>query len=149
MLRINQKNNAISKTTEAYLSMCKFGDHYLGVTADGVFSIGGATDNLAAIQATVRSGEFDLGTSNSKRIAYFHLGLETPGLMQFEVFCDEDQAGYTVDIPYIDSTLRNVLVKVPKALRGRYWSWELRNVDGSQFTLHSIKIIPVTLLSAR
>lgn len=148
MIEINLKNRAISQTALPFNSMCKFGDVYIGATSEGLFKLDGYNDDGAEIPALIRSGMFDLGTSNDKRFAYFHLGLEATGDMEMEIFCD-GVSSYTAEIPYQEDGRRNVLVKIPKGLSARYWAFELRNVDGAFFVLHSVKIVPITLLSAR
>lgn len=148
MIELNIKTGAPSHTTLAATSMCNFGTVSLCTTTAGLFVMGGASDNGTDISMLMRSGMFDLGASNDKRFAYFHLGLEATGDMEMEIFCD-GVSSYTAEIPYQEDGRRNVLVKVPKGLSARYWAFELRNIDGAFFVLHSVKIVPITLLSAR
>ena len=148
MLQLNLKNRAASQTTQAYNSLCKFGQHYIGATATGLFKISGFTDNTAEIPAIIRSGMFDLGTERNKRIAYFYLGLETDGDLEFDLHCDGEYMT-TIDVPYPGEGKRELMIKVPRGLNARYWAWELRNVDGSFFVLYSVKLLPVVLQSAK
>ena len=148
MLQLNLKTRAAAQTTQAYNSMCKFGNHYLGATSGGLFRISGYTDNAAEIPAIVRSGYFDLGTERNKRIAYFYLGIETDGALEFDLLVDGEYAT-TIEVPYPGEGKREMLIKCPKGLSARYWAWELRNVDGSFFVLYSVKILPVVLQSAK
>jgi len=148
MLQVNLKNRAAAQTTQAYNSMCKFGEHYLGTTTAGLFRISGTTDNGAEIPAVMRSGMFDLGTERNKRVAYFYLGLETSGDMEFDLLCDGEYM-LTIDVPYPGDGKREVMIKVPRGLSARYWAFEMRNVDGSFFALYSVKVLPVVLQSAK
>jgi hypothetical protein len=148
MLEVNLKTLAVSQTTAAFNSMCKFGDEYLGATSAGLFKICGYSDGGVEVPCTLRSGMFDLGTERNKRIAYFYLGLETTGDLELDLLCDGEYM-CTLDVPYPGEGKREIMVKVPRGLTARYWAFELRNVDGSFFALYSVKVLPVVLQSAK
>jgi hypothetical protein len=39
----------------------------------------------------------------------------------------------------------NIRVPISRAHYGRYWQWQVENVDGSFFALYSVKSLPVIL----
>ena len=144
MLRINLKNNAISETTENFNSMCRFGSQLLGATSDGLFSIGGDTDNGTAINSLIKSGEMDFGINQRKRFRFFYFGVETTGKLLLKVYCDGVLAGsYTVT----PSEAGNKAIRVPTSRKhvGRYWAWSVESVKGARFSLYSVQAIPVVM----
>lgn len=143
MLEINLKNKAISQTTAQFNSMCRLGDVYLGATEDGLFTIGGSSDDSDEIQALIRSGMFDFGTEKKKRIRYFYFGLECYGALKLSVLCDGVVAGtYTVSKT---TGVQDIDVAISRAHIGRYWQWQIENIDGAFFALYSVKAIPIIL----
>ena len=148
MLEVNLTNRAISQTTVAFNSMCKFGDVYLGATDTGLCKICGYDDNGTEIPAMMKSGMFDLGTPNPKRFRFFYFGLQCSGDLLLKVFCDDVlAASYTVDAGA--GGTREIRVPISRAHSGRYWEWKVENVDGSFFALYSVKAMPIVLGNGR
>lgn len=143
MLQLNLKNNAISQTSESYNSMCKFGDVYLGASASGITRICGYADNGAEIPAKMRSGMFDMGTEKEKRVRFFNFGLETDGELILTIFCEGVQAAqYTISK---STGVQQIKVPISRAHHGRYWQWQIENVDGAFFALYSVTVLPIIL----
>ena len=143
MLEINLKNRAITQTTVAFNSMCKVGDTYLGASADGLFSMCGASDDAVEIPALIRSGMFDLGTEKMNRFRFFYFGLECDGALKLTLHCDGvEAASYTVSKT---TGVQEIRVPVSRAAQGRYWQWQIENIDGSFFALYSVKALPIIL----
>lgn len=143
MLEINLKNRAITQTTVAFNSMCKCGNTYLGASDDGLFSIGGTSDDDVEIPALIRSGMFDLGTEKMKRFRFFYFGLECDGTLKLTLLCDGvEAASYTVSKT---TGVQEIKVPVSRAAQGRYWQWQIENIDGSFFALYSVKALPIIL----
>lgn len=147
MLEVNLKTGAAAQTTVAYNSMAMLGQQALGCTSEGLYLIGGYVDHGAEIAARIKSGMFDLGTERTKRIAYFYLGLETNGDLEFDLHADGEYI-CTEGVPYPGTGRKELIIKVPRGISPRYWAWELRNVDGSFFVLYSVKVLPIVLQSA-
>lgn len=148
MLEINLKNRAITQTSVAYNSMCRFGNVYLGATSTGLCKICGYDDSGTEIPAMIKSGMFDFGLVNKKRFRFFYFGVQCSGDLLLKVYCDNIlAASYTVDSG--DGGVREIRVPITRAHKGRYWAWQIDNVDGAFFALYSIKALPVVLHSGR
>lgn len=147
MLEINLTNKAISQTTQAYNSMCRFGGEHLGATDTGLFRMTGYNDHGVQIPALIKSGMMDFGIAGKKRFRFFYFGLDATGSLKLSVYCDNALAGqYTVESA---TGTMNVRVPISRALQGRYWSWSVENVNGSFFALYSVEALPVILLPIR
>ena len=68
MLELNLKNRAISQTTVTYNSMARFGNIYLGATDQGIYQINGFSDHAVEIPALIKSGIFDLNTTEEENV---------------------------------------------------------------------------------
>lgn len=148
MIALNLKTRAATQTTEAFNSMCRFGDTYLGVTNQGLFRIQGYADAGVQIPAVFKLGKTDFGTDRMKRISYVYLGLETTGALKLNVYCD-GVFKKAYDVPYPGTGKQEVVVKIPdRGLIARYWEFGVESVSGCFFALYSIKILPVVLMSA-
>lgn len=143
MLEINTKNRAITQTTKAYNSMFVLpsGERY-GLTSEGVFKIGGFTDDGNAVSAIVKSGNSDHGTARGKRIRFIYFGIETTGSLTITVYFDNVQA-YEYVVPASADTYKTVKIPIARRHRGSYIAWKIENTDGAFFALRSVKWIPV------
>jgi hypothetical protein len=143
MIELNLPNNSASQTTKQYNSMCRFGNIFLGATDSGIENITGYTDNLVSIPAMIRSGKFDLGSERMKRFRFFYFGLKSSGGLVLSVWCDDILAeSYDVENTSSPMTME-IRVPISRKIQGRYWEWKVENVNGSFFSLYSVKALPV------
>ncbi len=147
-LDTNTKNNATTQYAGLnYNSMCKFAGMYLAASSAGLHLIGGTSDNGEVINASMKSGEIDLGIDNPKRFRFVYFGLETTGNLTLKVYVDEVLAKTIAVTGRPTGRQQRIRVSVGrKNAKGRYLSWKLENVDGSDFSLDSVKG-NVTILS--
>lgn len=144
MLELNLKNRAVSQTTKAYNSMCRFGNQYLGCTDSGLFKVGGFDDNGTQVPALVKSGMFDLGTDRPKRFRFFYFGIEAHGSLKLSVYGDGVLAG-TYTVTSAGTTPQGVRVPISRAVSARYWQWQIENIGGAFFALYKVEALPVVL----
>lgn len=144
MIQVNLKNNAITETTENFNSMCRFGTKLIGVSSTGLYEIGGTSDNGTAINASIKSGDFDLGTNQKKKFRFFYFGVKTTGTLRLKVYCDGVLAASYIAKPE-SSGDRTIRVPVSREHVGRYWAWSIENIDGAPFSLYSVQAIPVIM----
>jgi len=143
MLEINLKTKAAAQTTQAFNSMCRFGEHLLGATADGLFALGGYNDHGVQIPARIDSGQFDMGMFQHKRFRMFYFGIETAGKLKLSIFGDGVlMEEYTVEG---GTGIQSIRVPISRAAKGSYWQWRIENIDGAFFALHSVRVSPVIL----
>jgi hypothetical protein len=131
----------------SFNSFSKIGQVYYGAKDDGIYRLGGATDDGEPINALVQSGLMDFGTSHYKSIPAVYLGVMSDGALALRVVTTEQ--GVRTENWY-SSNINNDLaasdrIVLGKGLRSRYWEFTLTNVDGADFDVHQIEMIPVVL----
>jgi hypothetical protein len=111
----------------------------------GIFALGGARDDAALIDATVRLGVTDFGTAKLKRVNMVYLGYRSDGSMRLRVIVDEQDAyDYAVETRDTNSIHGN-RIPVGKGMRGTYWQTELGNVAGADFDLDYLQLMALPL----
>lgn len=126
-------------------SFAAFNGVFLAASPSGIFTLGGATDNGAIIQAAARVGITDFATSYLKRVDRVYVGYRTDGNLVLRVFTDEvTQRDYLLTATG-KSGLHGNHARLGKGLAARYWQFEVRNQDGADFQLNMIELKPVKL----
>lgn len=147
--------NALAMHTEAmalsaysnfpFNSFAMFNGVALGACDNGIFTLGGATDNGALIQAAARVGISDFGTSFLKRVDRVYVGYRTDGNLVLRIFTDEvNQRDYLLSATG-KSGLHGNHARLGKGLVARYWQFEVRNQDGADFEMNMIELKPTKL----
>ena len=144
MLEVNLKTKAASTTTLPFNSMCKVGGAYLGASANGLYQIGGGTDDDTNISASIKSGMMDFGVANQKRFRFFYFGVETDGELLLKVYCDGVLAEQVTVAPRTPGAFQ-VRVPISRIYQSRYWSWSVENINGAFLALYSVTALPVIL----
>lgn len=133
-------------------SFAKFNGVYLGANADGIFALTGADDDGAAIDALIRTGITDFGSSEAKRVEYLWLNMRTDGGLQVRCITDDNE-DYTYDVDAVRTRagegLGNVPVKPGKGLDARNWQLEITNLDGADFEIGSLEVVPTVFQRKR
>jgi hypothetical protein len=125
-------------------SMCGFGGAYYATDGTKIYRLDGATDDGTAIDAEISLGASDFGSAFLKRMERAYLGLRADGQMVLKVITDEKaEDWYTLES--VPSALGESHVKIGKGLKARYWRLALRNKGGSDFTLDSLRLLPLKL----
>lgn len=148
--------NTSTKGASRYLnypfnSFAEINGRLIGCKDDGLYVLKGDTDDGAPIDAKVRTGLDNLGSTAVKRMFKAYLGIRTNGDMRVKVVTTSPQGEkieYAYDmipVPAVD--MRNAKVNIGKGLQSVYWSYEVANVAGSDFMLDTLSIIP--LISGR
>lgn len=143
------ENQAVSQYDNySFNSFCKIGDTYFGASSSAIYSLGGEDDNGTDIDAIFALVLSDWGVSNVKRIRKIYVGYETDGDITVKVKNDNDnERSYTMEYNLYDRQNGNV-VNVGRDGIGRYWLIRLDNVDGCDFAIDSIEVLP-TILNSR
>jgi hypothetical protein len=144
VLDINTKNRATTQYQNfCFTSMVRFGERFLGASDDGLFELAGSDDNSVEISAGFKLPTSDFGIENLKRLRFMYFGLEATGDLEIEIVADEGTTR-TYDIA-LKRSGRQQRVRIPigRDINGRYFSFEIRNKSGCDFSLDSIKLLPV------
>lgn len=148
---ITLDTNTIGKSTTQYDgfefdSMARFGSVYLGVNENGLFVIGAPDDDGQPIEASFELPTVDLGSGNIKRLRFLYMGAELYGDMLCTLHTDGKEDGREYDIPYNGrGGQQRVRVPIGRDDQGRYWRPAFANVNGGDFSVDSISVLPVVL----
>lgn len=128
-------------------SMVRFGERFLGASSAGLFEIGADKDNGTNIAAEFEFPTTDLGVHNKKRIRFIYLGYETTGDLEFEVITDQ-QPGKVYRVTKVNKQgqQRNRF-PVQRTQQGRYLALKVRNINGSDFGVDRVEVLPIVLSS--
>lgn len=129
-------------------SFTKWDGAYYGASEHGIFELTGDTDNGDEIAAWVRSAISNFGTGRAKRMPAAYIGYTSSGTMVLKVVTTtggtKSEDWYTLrEKPA--AAMRDGRIKVGRGLSSVYWAWELHNVDGADFALDAIELMPLLL----
>lgn len=134
-------------------SFAKIGNRYFGASGDGIYELTGDDDAGEPINAVLRGGLDDLGSSLLKRHPAAYIGYRGDNQMVLKVRVMQAQPNgdlqpeehwYRME-PRQANALRVNRVKLGKGLKSTYWGWELVNIDGADFEVDSFSWYPVVL----
>jgi hypothetical protein len=147
---MNAESTGMSRWTLPQLnSLFDHGGEVFGVSKTGLWKLGGDTDDGAEIDAWVKTGHLDFGTSRLKNISRGYLRVQSDGAMQLVTISSD--RGVRTERPYElsatfsgdDAALRTE--PLARGLYGVHWQFQIGNVDGVDFNLDEAEIRPVIL----
>lgn len=146
-LVLNTENTAVSEYSNfAFNSYAYLQGQLLACKDDGLYLLGGDTDNGTEIEAILRTGLMDFGTSNKKILTDAYIGYTTSGRLLLKTLSTEggtkQERWYELTAVTADSPTAN-RVKTAHGVKARYWQFEIRNLDGNDFELEKIEVLPV------
>lgn len=130
-------------------SFAAFNNTSYAAKSDGIYELTGDTDQGADIIAEIRTGQLKIGNGKETRVPSAYLGMKTDGSMVMKTVTDDPNGmktenWYAVETRVADA-MRTTRVKFGRGLKSVYWQFALSNVDGSDFELASLELLPVIL----
>ena len=149
-LSFNTRNMAISQFCGMRFDSFAVLDDGRVFAADadrGLYEFAGAgTDDNAQINAKVRTGLTDFGAANQKRIRSIYFGGEATGDITLSTRNDEgNEREYTFTPENTDGTQQSAKLFGGRDGKGRYWDFQVENVDGCDFGIDQVDVVPITL----
>jgi hypothetical protein len=142
----NLKNNATTQRRFDFNSMFKFNGKVWFTNSTGLNTIGGNDDNGADIDAYFEPVTTDFGVPNPKRARFVHLGFETDGDLEVDVSFDGSSSETLSFTPQSSKTgQQRMTVAVSRTYQGRYFTTQIRNVDGADFAIDGYDVEFYTL----
>ena len=145
---MNVRNAAVSEYTNfpfnSFASL-RFGGKAVTLMAgsDGIYAMGGDTDDGVPIKAAVRLGLTDFGSTTLKRISNGFIGYTSDGALKLVVITTDGgrkkENWYSLKPRSADSPIDGRF-DIAKGLTARYWGWALENIDGADFSLDDLKV---------
>ena len=129
-------------------SYAQLGDQFFGAGPNGIYRMGGTTDNGAAIASTIRTGLLNFGTQGMKGVQRAYIGATAAGELLLRVQAltrNSDMLEQTYRIsPLVTDAPREYGVDVGRGFRSVYWTFELANdLDGAAFEVNDWHVLPV------
>lgn len=129
-------------------SFAKAGSKYLAASRDGIYELGGSDDAGADIAAVVRTGLFDFGATQLKQVTRAYLGYTSDNRLVLKTIATDGgqkiERWYELQDKTADD-IRESRIKLGKGVKSRYWQFELINVDGGQFEIDQLHLMPLML----
>ncbi|KJU83823.1 phage-like protein [Candidatus Magnetobacterium bavaricum] len=159
---LNLKNMALSQYRGYnFNSLATLDGITLGASQDGIFVLGGLTDNGAPIDCSFETATNDYSTPGLKNISDIYVSLssahtDATAPIRLKVITDEGlvQICYATEAVYQGSTalgggegLYRARVKLSRGVVGRYWGIVVENIKGA--FINVLSITPVFALLRR
>jgi len=117
----------------AFKFIIRLGHEYYGVKADGLYQLGGLTDDGTNIDARFKTAETDFGSTQLKRVPFVYLDSDT----DTTISSIADGVANTA-IASAHNGRRTHLARGPK---GRFWQMEVSNVNGSELKVGALEMM--------
>ena len=119
-----------------------FNGVFLGLNEDGVYILDGNDDLGELIQARIKSGVEDFakdGAITIPREAW--LAYRSDDGMQLDIRVDEDEDLPSIIFNKVARKITECREKLDRGIKGRFFTWDLKNVNGSDFSLESLRVL--------
>lgn len=147
-LCIRLSNFAVSQYIKyRFKSMNEFQGKYLGAGTDGIFVLDTTEkDSGVDIDSIIELYKTDFGVANQKRFRSVYIGYETSGDLKLTLSNDDGNEREYQLAPIKTGQLQHGgKIPVNRDGKGRYWTFKIENVDGCDFSIDSIEVIPIVL----
>jgi hypothetical protein len=132
-------------TNFAFSQIVRFGEDYYGAKEDGLYKLGGDTDEGAPIPWAFRLSVNDNGGSNLKRIKSVYIAGRLHSQAQVTLVVGEkEDLTYTYVTPR-DASAQTYRVKFGQGVRTRYYSVEIADTAGGNISIDSVELEEILL----
>jgi hypothetical protein len=149
-LCLNLKGGQLSQWANYnFNSMTKIGNQYVGAGENGLMQLNTGDDDAgSAIEAFFELVTSDWGIPGQKRVRSWYVGYEADGDLMLTVKDDDgNERAYLLEPNHSDNQQHGAKVWGARDGKGRYWMVRIDNVNGSDFSIDDIKILPIVLNS--
>jgi hypothetical protein len=134
-------------TNYPFNSFAVAGTRQFGCTDNGIYELIGNDDDGTSIDAVIRSGLMDFGTAYVKNMELAYLGYSSSGELILKVI--DTDGGEKRSMLYTLSETNNAVAEnrliLGRGVKARYWQFEVTNVNGADFLLDTLDMLPVIL----
>jgi hypothetical protein len=138
---MNLRNQALTTYKNyKFNSMCRFNGRHYGATATKIYDLDiGLTDEGTEIEWNFRLGYIDLEQKIKKRIAHAWMSYKSDGDLIATIITPEgDEWEYPVTA--VNNTENGIRVGFGKGIKSKYVALDIKNVDGSNIVLDTIRL---------
>jgi len=141
---MNTRTTGVSSYSKYnFNSFLNLGSNYYGVASDGIYLLAGDRDNVTTVaQSKITTGISDFESTKLKSISDGYAYIRSSVDMTFQITTNEqkERTEYPLYYDGIDGLHRR-RVKLSKGIRGTSWQAEIKNGDGSNFTIKGFDLI--------
>lgn len=143
---LNTRKLALTEYTNfSFNSFAVFNGVVLGCGSSGVVVLGTqSADNTTAITGRVRTGQESFSSSVHKRVPRIYTSGTFPGDMLFRTITEGGTRTYSLPLNGI-TRLQQRRIPVGKGPKSRFWQFEVENVNGADFGVNDILVLPTAL----
>lgn len=140
---MNILNYAVSEYKNYnFNSLVYFNGVFLGINEEGIYPLDGNDDLGEPIQARIKSGVVDLGGKGAITIPReAWLSYRSDDSMQLDIKVDEVMDLPSMFFSKVSRAITECRTKLGRGIKGRFFTWDLKNVGGSDFSLESLRIL--------
>jgi hypothetical protein len=153
---LNLRTMAVSQYVNYdFNSFCEMNGKVYGAGSSGIFELEvGEYDEVSNIStspiaAEMQLGPTDLGIFTEKRLRKCIVALEADGPVKMTVSVDEE-SGSAIEVSQIpgnkESKEHAIQIYFVRELRGRYFTFNFQNINGSHFGINNIEVFVEILL---
>lgn len=140
--------NTMSKGITTYQNFnfnSLYGD--MAASDDGIYQLVGDDDDGNIIESSFKTALMDFGSSLHKQVPYAYIGFSSSGELVLKAISNQD--GVKKERWYQCKPSRDAdavsRVQLGRGVKAKYWQFELANVDGADFDIESIELMPLSL----
>ena len=138
---MNVSNKAITEYLNFnFNSYCKFGDKFFGANTNGIFLLGGDSGEEAIIKSQVRFAAYNIPKPLVHRPREVWVSFRSNGQLIITVRLNEKDTWEDI-IPIISDNIDEGRQTFAKGLKGSCFEFGIKNRDGADFDLESIRVM--------
>lgn len=124
-----------------FSSFCRVGTDLWATRADGLYKIGGETDNGELLSYLIDFAADDQGTARTKRLENIFFGISTDGLVYVRL---KDDFGREQSYRLIQRDSSEARIEPAKGASSRFWQLRLEGESASYAEIDNIEWVPAT-----
>lgn len=147
---INTESRAVTQYENfPFNSFAVHGGRVLGATPAGIFALEGQDDDGEDIAARVRFALTQMGVGQLKRMEAAYLGYTAAGGLILKLITTTDKRAREARLfrltPRQTGVHHEGRVKFGKGTKSVYYGFDIQNIDGADFGLDVVKVLPLML----
>lgn len=148
---VNTESAGVSTYTNyPFNSFAMIGGVAFGLTSMGMYALDAEDDDGEPINARLRVGLTDMGTRLLKSVTEAYIGFTSDEKMVLRAITPNPATGAREAVNYEMKAVGNASLapqrfELGKGVKAVDWDFELENIDGADFDLHSVEFLPIKL----
>lgn len=148
---VNTESTGVSTYTNyPFNSFAVIGGVAFGLTSMGMHALDADDDDGDPINSRLRVGLTDMGTRLLKNVSEAYIGFTSDKKLLLRTITPDPVTGVRKAVNYEmkavgNATLASQRFQTGKGVKAVDWDFELENIDGADFDLHSVEFLPIKM----